>query len=555
MSGLEAPDPDKNYTGSYYETIGTRTGIVSHNNGYNYDCGYDLESDQEYIYTICNDDGSNITIGEERVFSDENFMFYKINGQYVPETMRRIKKEEINSEENKAYDEIMQELQERELQEREQDASEKPTQTYEDEDEDEEHEQLSSEYSNIKSSKVAKDVGSRVVNKRSVRVQKKALLIAKKSIDKGLSKTKKTSSSRKGTITGGVGSLRRNITVSNHTGKNAFQSRGKPEHITFFWHIWNHFAPIRYKHPSGAHKIYIKMPIYHHSDGRFICNILLRRNFKPGNIIYSVLFEFTNLIHWSIFYSHRNSDMNVYQVSQFHITINPFRGVQKTRIFFEYTPYIDGEVHWEDRVMGVVSQLMIRTMYQLLSGRSLSTNFIMDADFMGLRSVIDEAGFLVKAENELTNISRQHIDLVEMIQHVLSDNFGLNDIIDDIRTLSAPAGAAAGLPAATGHARPGGGSKNINRYLTKINNIKEKLKLLKKNKVKNKVKITKLRKSIDELKAKLKKQKEKEKAKLKKQKEKEIAKLKKQKEKEKAKLKKQKEKEKAKRKKTKAKKS
>ena len=135
-------------------------------------------------------------------------------------------------------------------------------------------------------------------------------------------------------------------------------------------------------------------------------------------------------------------------------------------------------------------------MYQLVSGRSLSTGFIMDADFMGLRSVIDEAGFYFHAENELTNISRQHIDLVETIQYVLgSSDFGLIDIIYYIRTLSAPAGGAA--------ARLAGG-KNINKYLTNINNIKERLKLLKKNKVKNKVKITKLSKSIEELKAKLK---------------------------------------------------
>lgn len=43
---------------------------------------------------------------------------------------------------------------------------------------------------------------------------------------------------------------------------------------------------------------------------------------------------------------------------------------------------------------------------------------------------------------------------------------------------------------------------NSNKYLMKINKIKETLKLLKKNKVKNKVKITKLNKSIEGLKKK-----------------------------------------------------
>ena len=506
MSDLEVPVPDQDYTGSRYETIRTsfkppRPPIVFSIGERDYNCEYDLEADQEYIYTICNDDGSYITMGEERVFSDEIFMFYEINGQYDPKNMHRFSKEDLDIEGKENY--------------------------------------------NINSCN-----GLKCVKKDS----------KKKVLDKALSIAIRNN------FKGAGGSLRRNITVSNHTGENAFQSRGTPGHVTFFWHIWNHFAPTNYKHQDppnsfntpirepypphhsgGPKKIYIKMPIYHHTDGRFICNILLRRNFKPGNIIYSVLFEFTNLIHWSIFYSHCDRDINVYQVSQFHITINPFLGVQKTRIFFEYTPYINGEVHYEQRVMGVVSQLMIRAMYQLVSGRSLSTGFIMDADFMGLRSVIDEAGFYFHAENELTNISRQHIDLVETIQYVLgSSDFGLIDIIYYIRTLSAPAGGAA--------ARLAGG-KNINKYLTNINNIKERLKLLKKNKVKNKVKITKLSKLIEELKAKLKKQKEKDKAKLKKQKEKEKAKLKKQKEKEKAKLKKQKEKDNVKRKKTKAKKS
>ena len=50
------------------------------------------------------------------------------------------------------------------------------------------------------------------------------------------------------------------------------------------------------------------------------------------------------------------------------------------------------------------------------------------------------------------------------------------------------------------HIKKKGG--NSNKYLMKINKIKETLKLLKKNKVKNKVKITKLNKSIEGLKKK-----------------------------------------------------
>ena len=50
------------------------------------------------------------------------------------------------------------------------------------------------------------------------------------------------------------------------------------------------------------------------------------------------------------------------------------------------------------------------------------------------------------------------------------------------------------------HIKQKGG--NSNKYLMKINKIKETLKLLKKNKVKNKVKITKLNKSIEGLKKK-----------------------------------------------------
>ena len=498
-------DPDQDYTGSRYENIKTifeppRPPIVFRIDERDYNCEYNLEHFQEYIYTICNDDGPDMTVGEEGVFRDEHLILCEINQRYESGTFSRIGEKERDIAEKNAYDKIKQ-------------ASQYSTPIYKGK------ENYYIELCN----------GSTCVKKDSkIKVLDKALSIANGTNFKG-----------------GVGNIRRYNTVSNHTGKNAFQSRGTPGHVKFFWHIWNHFAPSRSRqidpqhpltgHPSGDNRIYIKMPIYH-TDGRFICNILLRRNLNSGNTIYSVLFEFTNLIHWSIFYSHCDANVADYQVSQFHFTINPFSRSPKKRIFFEYTSYIDSQVNREEGVMGVVSQLMIRAMYQLVSGRSRGTDFIMDADFMGLRTTIDEAGFNVSTNNQLTNIARQHIDLVYMIQHVLGgSDFGLNDIIHDILTLSAPAGGAAAGPA---------GGKNINRYLTKINNIKERLKLLKKNKVKNKVKITKLSKSIEELKAKLKKQKEKEKAKLKKQKEKE-----------KAKLKKQKEKENVKRKKTKAKKS
>jgi len=382
---------------------------------------------------------------------------------------------------------------------------------------------------------------------------------------------------------GGVGGgLVRRISASIHDARARQTREGHLKyelHRSFFLIIWEHFAhnddirkrPREYK----PHPFTIKFPIYT-KDGTFACFVLLRcvtRYDNPvagiTNIAYSVLFEFTQYIHWSIFYSfsvnHGRYIVNSGQVSELHFTLNqynPPRGVviPKTRMFFEYTRYINEQIQraigetdttalssdqQQVGIMGIVSELMLLTLYQLATAKSYTTDQVFDNAALTMRQHIDIVGENDPA-NTLLTIARRHADLIIRMQEEFTSRdsdlsftskFFIDHLIGDIMTI------------------PGGGGKNINRYLTKINNIKERLKLLKKNKVKNKVKIIKLSKSIDELKAKLKKQKEKEKAKLKKQKEKEKAKLKKQKEKEKAKLKKQKEKEKAKRKKTKAKKS
>ena len=386
---------------------------------------------------------------------------------------------------------------------------------------------------------------------------------------------------------GGVGGglVRRiSASISNERARQTREWQPHYElHRSFFLIIWEHFAPnddIR-KRPREykTRHFTMKLPVYK-TDGTFACFVLLRcvtRDNHPvastTNIAYSVLFEFTSYIHWSIFYSFEVDrgdapSINTGQVSELHFTLNQYRPlgggvIPKTRMFFEYTNYINGlirPVHHgmaarprgglhlvsskEDQVpiMGIVSELMLLTMYQLATAKSYTTGDIFDNAALTMRQNIDSIGNL-HDDNQLLKIALRHVDLIDCIQqefgrHSLSlpsEDF-INHLKEDIKETQT-------------------GGKNINRYLTKINNIKEKLKLLKKNKVKNKVKITKLSKLIDELKAKLKKQKEKDKAKLKKQKEKEKAKLKKQKEKEKAKLKKQKEKENVKRKKTKAKKS
>jgi hypothetical protein len=387
---------------------------------------------------------------------------------------------------------------------------------------------------------------------------------------------------------GGVGGgLVRRISASISNERARQTREGQPHyelHRSFFLIIWEHFAPnddIR-KRPREykTRHFTIKLPVYK-TDGTFACFVLLRcvtRDNHPvagtTNIAYSVLFEFTSYIHWSIFYSFEVDrgdapSINTGQVSELHFTLNQYRPpgggvIPKTRMFFEYTDYINGlirPVHdamvVEARrarrirvsfkteqvpIMGIVSELMLLTMYQLATAKSYTTGNIFDNAALTMRQNIDSIGDL-HDDNQLLKIALRHVDLIDCIQqefgrHSLSlpsEDF-INHLKEDIKETQT-------------------GGKNINRYLTKINNIKEKLKLLKKNKVKNKVKITKLSKLIEELKAKLKKQKEKDKAKLKKQKEKEKAKLKKQKEKEKAKLKKQKEKDNVKRKKTKAKKS
>ena len=350
-------------------------------------------------------------------------------------------------------------------------------------------------------------------------------------------------------------------------------------HRSFFLIIWEHFAPnanIR-ERPRRYYAISlnVRLPPMYSGAGNRVCSVLLRCVRRDNNIAYSVLFEFTNNIHWSIFYSfdvdnHGALNVNTGQVSELHFTLNECApaSTPKTRMFFEYTDYINSLIpravldhHGQPRfssiveqvqIMEIVSELMLLTMYQLVTAESYATGGIFHDHALNMRQHIDNVGNIYP-DNQLLNIALRHVDLIYCIQqefrrhpqiNFASDGF-INHLQTDISRAITAVATAAG---------PAGG-KNINRYLTKINNIKEKLKLLKKNKVKNKVKITKLSKLIDELKAKLKKQKEKEKAKLKKQKEKEKAKLKKQKEKEKAKLKKQKEKDNVKRKKTKAKKS
>ena len=397
---------------------------------------------------------------------------------------------------------------------------------------------------------------------------------------------------------GGVGgSLVRRISASiNNARARQTHENVNPDNFnlyrSFFLIIWEHFAPNsnirerpRRRDPTPLNA---RLPPMYSRYGNRVCSVLLRCVRRVNNIAYSVLFEFTNNIHWSIFYSFDvNARDSGYidrsgQVSELHFTLNEdaLNGIPKTRMFFEYTPYINDlirNVHeamverglhissskqQQGKIMEIVSELMLLTMYQLVTAESYTSGGILSSGALTMRQNIDSLG-AIYPDNQLLNIALRHVDLIDCIQqefrshpreNFASDGF-INHLQTDIsRAITAVATTAAPAGAAAGPAIPGGG-KNINKYLTKINNIKERLKLLKKNKVKNKVKITKLNKSIEELKAKLKKQKEKEKAKLKKQKEKEKAKLKKQKEKEKAKLKKQKEKEKAKRKKTKAKKT
>lgn len=356
-------------------------------------------------------------------------------------------------------------------------------------------------------------------------------------------------------------------------------------HRSFFLIIWEHFAPNldigRRPRRYDRRPLNVRLgPIYSRDGTNHVCSVLLRcvtrdnREAGTTNIAYSVLFEFTQHIHWIIFYSFNVPPdpppahiTNSGQVSELHFTLNEYTPpggavIPKTRMFFEYTRYINEQIQkaidaGPDRttglssnqqqviIMEIVSELMLLTMYQLATAKSYTTNHVFSAAALTMRQHIDIVGATIPA-NILLTIAKRHADLIFRMQDVFTSRdptlsftskFFIDHLIGDIMTI------------------PGGGGKNINKYLTNINNIKERLKLLKKNKVKNKVKITKLSKLIEELKAKLKKQKEKDKAKLKKQKEKEKAKLKKQKEKEKAKLKKQKEKDNVKRKKAKAKKS
>jgi len=363
-------------------------------------------------------------------------------------------------------------------------------------------------------------------------------------------------------LTRGGAPIVRRISASLHDGR-ARQSRNDvPEfelHRKFFLLIWKHFAPdesTRKRPDASRHTHFnIRLPIY--KDRKLVCNVILRCVTRRNNIAYSILFEFTPYIHWSIFYSFDLpvSDLKPLQnlqVSQFHFTLNEYHFntrevTPKTRMFFEYTNYINGliqkatEAHLTDKIqqagiMEIVSELMLLTMYQLLTATSYATGEVFLHQSLIMRQNIDKVGQQT-INDQMSNIALQHTILIECIQREFelqlpnvdfTSRHFIKDLIDDIKRIAAP------------EAERQGGGKNINKYLTKINNIKEKLKLLKKNKVKNNVKITKLSKSIEELKANLKKQKEKDKAKLKKQKEKDKAKLKKQKEKDKSMRKKQK---------------
>ena len=86
-------------------------------------------------------------------------------------------------------------------------------------------------------------------------------------------------------------------------------------HRSFFLIIWEHFAPN--SDIEGRPRQYDRRPlnirlgpIYGGRDRTtFVCSVLLRcvpredRGAGTTNIAYSVLFEFTQYIHWSIFYS------------------------------------------------------------------------------------------------------------------------------------------------------------------------------------------------------------------------------------------------------------
>ena len=81
---------------------------------------------------------------------------------------------------------------------------------------------------------------------------------------------------------------------------------------------------------------------------------------------YSVLFEFTNHIHWSIFYSFDVDPGGRYivesgQVSELHFTLNeyPPTGTPKTRMFFEYTNYINDLIIKEIEKIELKSKLQI----------------------------------------------------------------------------------------------------------------------------------------------------------------------------------------------------
>ncbi|NDB30376.1 hypothetical protein EB151_12625, partial [archaeon] len=323
---------------------------------------------------------------------------------------------------------------------------------------------------------------------------------------------------------GGVGgSLVRRISASiNNARARQTHENVNPDNFnlyrSFFLIIWEHFAPnsnIRERpRRRDPNPLNARLPPMYSRYGNRVCSVLLRCVRRVNNIAYSVLFEFTNNIHWSIFYSFDvNARDSGYidrsgQVSELHFTLNEdaLNGIPKTRMFFEYTPYIHDlirNVHeamverglhissskqQQGKIMEIVSELMLLTMYQLVTAESYTSGGILSSGALTMRQNIDSLG-AIYPDNQLLNIALRHVDLIDCIQQEFRshprENFASDGFINHLQIDIGRAIAA--LATATGPAARPGGGKNINRYLTKINNIKEKLKLLKKNKVKNKV--------------------------------------------------------------------
>ena len=298
---------------------------------------------------------------------------------------------------------------------------------------------------------------------------------------------------------GAGGPLVRRISASINNARARQTHERQPNfdlHRSFFLIIWEHFAPnsnIR-ERPRQYNKNSLNVrlpPIYR--DGNRVCSLLLRCVRRGNNIAYSVLFEFTPYIHWSIFYSfdveHGGTpNVNSGQVSELHFTLNECAptSTPKTRMFFEYTDYINGLIssvhndmvarpggglhlvsHIADqcKIMEIVSELMLLTMYQLITAKSYATGDIFHENALNMRQNIDSVGYF-NHDNQLLNIALQHADLIDCIQQEFRRhpqvNFASDGFINHLKT---------DINRAITLARPRGG-KNINRYLTKINNIK-----------------------------------------------------------------------------------